>query len=73
MDGAHLVLLNGCGRFGQSDRFLCEGRRERGDLVNDSRWNCRLNCLLGLSPVRRIGGGVNFGALVGRVVRLFAT
>ena len=27
--------------------------------VNNSRRNCRLSCLLDLSPARRIGGGVN--------------
>ena len=30
-----------------------------GVAVNGNRWNCRLRCLLDLSPVRRIGGGVN--------------
>ena len=30
-----------------------------GVLVNCRRWNCRLSCLLDLSPVRRIAGGVN--------------
>ena len=28
--------------------------------VNGSWWNCRLSCLLDLSPVRRIDGGVNW-------------
>ena len=27
--------------------------------VNGSWWNCRLSCILDLSPARRIGGGVN--------------
>ena len=27
--------------------------------VNGRGWNCRLSCPLDLSPVRRIGGGVN--------------
>ena len=27
--------------------------------VNGGRWSCRLSSLLDLSPVRRIGGGVN--------------
>ena len=34
-----------------------------GDSVNGNRWNCRLSSLglifLDISPVRRIGGGVN--------------
>ena len=29
VEGAHLVWSDGCGRFGQSDRFFCVGRRER--------------------------------------------
>ena len=29
VEGAHPVWFDGCGRFRQSDRFLCVGRRER--------------------------------------------
>ena len=29
VEGAHPVWPDGCGRFGQSDRFFCVGRRER--------------------------------------------
>ena len=36
--------------------FVSSGVKWR---VNGSRLNCRLSCLLDLSPARRIGGGVN--------------
>ena len=29
VEGSHLVWSDGSGRFGQSDRFFCDGRRER--------------------------------------------
>ena len=29
VEGAHPVWSDGCGRFGQLDRFFCVGRRER--------------------------------------------
>ena len=29
VEGAHPAGFDGCGRFGQSDRFVCDGRRKR--------------------------------------------
>ena len=49
VEGAHPVWSDGCGRLGQSDRFLCEGWRFRSrlsarDLADAGRvgWKCRM-------------------------------
>ena len=58
------MVLNKSGPMAVNDltnriaSFVSAGEND-GVPVDGSRWKCRLSCLLDLSPVRRIGGGVN--------------
>ena len=59
VEGAHPVLSDLWDDLANRIASVVSAGVKDGVPVNGSRRNCHLSCLFDLSPVRRIGGGVN--------------